>query len=146
MQKCIEKVLSRNDTGETGTNQAGLLIPKVQTVLSFFPLLERAAYNPRVVIDMVDDAGQEWTFNLIYYNNALCGGTRNEYRLTGMTAFMRMHSLREGDTLVFCREDERVVRVSYRRKNVLLLNPSTGRRILKLSGSWRMVEDAERED
>ena len=31
--KCISKVLSSNDTGETGSHQAGILIPKGGEIL-----------------------------------------------------------------------------------------------------------------
>ena len=38
----ISKVLSANDTGETGGHQAGILIPKSEIILSFFPKLSSA--------------------------------------------------------------------------------------------------------
>ena len=34
----ISKNLSANDTGETGGNRAGMLIPKTGEILTFFPL------------------------------------------------------------------------------------------------------------
>ena len=33
----IEKTLSKNDTGETGGHQAGILVPKEPDILGFFP-------------------------------------------------------------------------------------------------------------
>ena len=32
----VEKILSRNDTGETGGHQAGIHVPKKKEILSFF--------------------------------------------------------------------------------------------------------------
>ncbi len=83
----IVKVLSANDTGETGGHQAGILVPKDPALLSFFPKLDPTLYNPRVHLRFLDDAGTFWEFAFIYYNNALFDGTRNEYRLTRMTKY-----------------------------------------------------------
>jgi len=41
----IKKVLSANDSGETGGHQAGILIPKNQDILSFFPVLGNSEKN-----------------------------------------------------------------------------------------------------
>ena len=135
----IEKVLSPNDTGETSTHQAGWLVPKDRQMLSFFPRLDPAVYNPRCVIDTLDEAGEEWTFNFIYYNNRLFGGTRNEYRLTGVTAFVRRHRLRSGDTVIFAKNESRQLSLQFRRKESPLVVHPDGRRILRLSGNWVVV-------
>jgi hypothetical protein len=95
----IEKILSANDTGETGGHQAGICVPKAENILSFFPPLNPELKNPRQVLDIKDDAGTFWSFNFIYYNNRFFGGTRNEYRLTGMTAFFREFNLKDGDKI-----------------------------------------------
>ena len=71
----ISKVLSANDTGETGGHQAGILIPKSEIILSFFPKLSSAKKNPRVSIKFYDNYDKEWQFNFIYYNNKFFGGT-----------------------------------------------------------------------
>ena len=84
----IEKMLSRNDTGETGGHQAGILIPKKPEILSFFPSLNSEEKNPRLLITFHDHMGEQWSFYFIYYNNKFFGGTRNEYRLTGMTKYL----------------------------------------------------------
>ena len=89
IEQTISKVLSANDTGETGGHQAGLLIPKQERILSFFPSLDASTLNPRAHLQFEDDVGALWEFAFIYYNNGLFGGTRNEYRLTRMTRFMR---------------------------------------------------------
>ena len=90
----ITKELSRNDTGETGGHQAGMLIPRDPEILLFFPKLDPKEYNPRHRLVFRDPLGSKWTFSFIYYNNRFFGGTRNEYRLTCMTPFIRAHNLR----------------------------------------------------
>lgn len=87
--KSISKILSLNDTGETGGHQAGILIPKGGDILQFFPELDADEKNPRISLYFIDEANQRWKFNFIYYNNKFFGGTRNEYRLTGMTEYIR---------------------------------------------------------
>ncbi|HWA09478.1 MAG TPA: ATP-binding protein [Chthoniobacteraceae bacterium] len=94
----FRKVLSLNDTGETGAHVAGLLVPK--TDLSFFPALDLAEKNPRAEVVATDPDGRTWSLNFIYYNNEFFGGTRNEYRLTGLTAFFSANDLHAGDAVV----------------------------------------------
>ena len=130
----IEKILSANDTGETGGHQAGILVPKKDpSILSFFPSLDAAIKNPRIVLDVLDDTGREWTFNFIYYNNRFFGGTRNEYRLTGMTAFFREFNLKAGDTLVLKRVSPRILKASFRRAD-------RKGKVIKLSGAWKVID------
>lgn len=129
----IEKVLSANDTGETGGHQAGILVPKEPRILGFFPRLAASTKNPRTVLDLCDDTGREWTFHFIYYNNRFFGGTRNEYRLTGMTAFFREFNLKAGDVVILRQVTPRHLSVSYRRAK-------RGSKILKLSGTWKVID------
>jgi signal peptidase I len=136
MSNAVEKELSGNDTGETGGHQAGMLIPKGGDILAFFPSLDASIKNPRAIIDLVDETGREWSFNFIYYNNRLFGGTRNEYRLTGMTEFIRAFNLKTGDTILLEKVSDRFSRIRYRRKNHL----SEGG-VLKLGlAGWRVVD------
>ena len=100
----IRKILSPNDTGETGGNQAGILIPKKQRILSFFPALRTSERNPRAHIVFKDHAGQQWEFAFIYYNNRRFGGTRDEYRLTRMTEYIRRWKLSTGDEIILDRD------------------------------------------
>src|SRR5688572_5591676 len=115
--QAIEKTLSANDTGETGGHQAGILVPKSTGVLPFCPTLTASLKNPRAIVDVVDDVGREWTFSFIYYNNLFFGGTRNEYRLTGMTAFFREFNLKAGDKVILKRESPAIVRITFERAN-----------------------------
>lgn len=102
--KILTKQLSANDIGMTGSHQAGILIPKIGGYLSFFPRLDSSVRNPSEIIEFVDDCGKSWSFRFIYYNNRKFGGTRSEYRLTRMTAFMRSHGVSVGDGLVLGRD------------------------------------------
>jgi len=131
----ITKLLSENDTGETGGHQAGVLVPREDDILSFFPRLDRKEYNPRHKLWFTDPHGKKWEFSFIYYNNKFFGGTRNEYRLTCMTPFMRAHNLKAGDTLIFTRDDQNRFHLSYRRQN----EPGNDG-VLRIGIHWRVVK------
>lgn len=132
----IEKMLSRNDTGETGGHQAGILIPKKPEILSFFPRLNNEEKNPRFLITFHDHMGEQWSFSFIYYNNKFFGGTRNEYRLTGMTKYMNAYNLKSGDTLTLSRDVNGFYSVKFKKDGV----KKTGSGPLKLSNSWEVVK------
>lgn len=145
--KAITKVLSLNDSGETGGHQAGILIPKAGDVLRFFPDLEEGEKNPRVALYFMDDTGKEWKFNFIHYNNKFFDkkGTRNEYRLTGMTAFFRENSLKAGDiiTLIHEKDDNYIIR--YKRSRTLNMKivsaeDGTEKKRLILGSNWKVIE------
>jgi hypothetical protein len=136
MSDRIAKVLSANDTGETGGHQAGILVPRDQKLLSFFPKLDATEYNPRCHLMFLDDSGTFWEFAFIYYNNKQFGGTRNEYRLTRMTRYIRQAGLAVGDEIILSREAGRY-RVSHRRKNQV---ERTAGGVLKLGNGWRVVQ------
>lgn len=133
-ERQISKVLSANDIGTTGGHQAGILVPKNPALLSFFPNLDANRYNPRAHLRFIDDAGMFWEFAYIYYNNALFGGTRNDFRLTRMTKFIRQAGLAEGDELILSRHGERY-RVSYLRRQQIEI--ASG--VLQLGTGWRVV-------
>ena len=132
----IEKILSRNDTGETGGHQAGILIPKKQEILSFFPALNSSEKNPRFMITFYDHLGEQWSFSFIYYNNRFFGGTRNEYRLTGMTRYTNAYNLKSGDTLTLSRDRDGFYSVKYKKHGVQKKSDGP----LKLSNSWKVVK------
>lgn len=133
----IAKTLSANDTGETGGHQAGILVPREPEILSFFPPLGTEEKNPRVHLIFRDPAGEAWEFAFIYYNNSFFGGTRNEYRLTRMTKFMRAHNLREGDELILRRADDGTRHVEYRRQRQSNIVSEPG--VLRLGSSWKVI-------
>ncbi|AIQ38568.1 hypothetical protein R50345_30520 [Paenibacillus sp. FSL R5-0345] len=133
----ISKVLSPNDTGETGGHQAGMLIPKVDGVLSFFPTLGSATKNPRYRLNFLDDIGQVWKFNFIYYNNRFFGGTRNEYRLTGMTSFIKQNNLKAGDSIILKgNTEEDQLEIHYERYNNI---DEAEDDIIHLGSSWKVI-------
>lgn len=134
MERRIAKVLSANDTGETGGHQAGILVPKDPHILSFFPPLDQKQYNPRVHLHFLDDVGTFWDLAFIYYNNALFDGTRNEYRLTRMTKYIRLAGLIAGDELILTRNEDRYF-VSHRRDR----KSDNSGGVLKLGTGWRVI-------
>lgn len=102
--KSFAKVLSANDIGATGGHQAGILVPKGDpALLAFFPPMDASLQNPDAWVEVVDGTGRLWKLRYIYYNNRLHAaiGTRNEYRLTHLTRYLREAGARVGDALVF---------------------------------------------
>ncbi len=145
----VAKRLSANDLGETGSNQAGILVPKERNVLAFFPSLDPSVKNPRMVLTVRElPVGSQWTFNYIYYNTKLLGiGTRNEFRLTGMTAFLRSLNARVGDELRFSLDANlsytvRLVRAaqSTNSGNFDLPSDAASDEVLTLSAGWRVIK------
>ncbi|KAA8753961.1 EcoRII N-terminal effector-binding domain-containing protein [Paenibacillus sp. UASWS1643] len=134
--QAISKILSANDTGETRAHQAGILVPKNDKILSFFPNLGKEVKNPRTVLIFEDIAGEQWKFNFIYYNGKFFGGTRNEYRLTGMTAFIKRNNLRTGDKITFHRLSDDKLLVKHQRMSETTKDNSS---ILKLGNNWKVV-------
>ncbi|WP_318556762.1 EcoRII N-terminal effector-binding domain-containing protein [Geobacter anodireducens] len=133
----VSKVLSANDIGDTGGHQAGILVPKDERILSFFPSLSPREKNPRVSLVFFEDDGiTRWTFNFIYYNNRFFGGTRNEYRLTCMTKYLRGRNAHVGDVLLMSRDPEGRLSVEIKRNNIPALTEDD---VLVLSGGWKVI-------
>lgn len=137
--KCVEKTLSRNDTGETGSHQAGLLVPKAIASSGFFPGLDPTAENPRASVPCVDENCNRWVFEFIYYNNIFRGGTRDEYRLTCMTPFLRAAGVKAGDVLVFASHHDGGYQVSTRKSRMVVREPAESPGILTLRGGWKVI-------
>jgi hypothetical protein len=98
------KRLSDNDVGVTNSHQAGFLIPKLFVREGLFEALTNEELNPRVRLkfrDLTD--GMDIYLSYIYYNNKFFGGTRHEYRLTGLTRWIKNHGLKSGDTIQISR-------------------------------------------
>jgi hypothetical protein len=136
MTDLIRKVLSGNDVGTTGGHQAGILVPKDPRILDFFPVLDVSEKNPRCILTFVDDSGQRWKFSFIYYNNRFFGGTRNEFRLTGMTRWLRQTDVCEGDEVEFRREGLDAYSISYRRATYRLERREN---VLQLGSGWKII-------
>lgn len=135
----IRKKLSPNDLGETGSHMAGILIPKEQQVLDFFPSLDKSVKNPRAELVMHErDATTRWVFNFIYYNNRFFGGTRNEYRLTCMTQYLRASNAKVSDEVLFSLNDDNSYELAIvRAKDLSTVARDDG--VLVLSGGWKIV-------
>jgi signal transduction histidine kinase len=113
----FSKVLSLNDTGETGAHMGGILIPKSE--LAVFPTLDPHIKNPRATLEMKDRDGRRWELSFIYYNNARFDGTRDEYRLTGLTEFIKANGLAAGDTVTVTRNGENIYFLDFQKANPL---------------------------
>jgi hypothetical protein len=145
----IAKRLSANDVGVTGGHQAGILVPKERSVLDFFPSLDSTVKNPRMVLIVRElPVGSQWRFTYIYYNTKPLGiGTRNEFRLTGMTGFLRSLNAKVGDELRFSRDEDlsytvRLVRTgqSTNSGDDYLPSDCSSDEGLTLSAGWRIIK------
>ena len=134
----IEKTLSRNDTGETGSHQAGIAIPRITEILSFFPDLDKKIKNDNIQMNFKDSSGKTWEFKFIYYNNKFHddGGTRNEYRLTRTTGFIKNYALKEGDIITLSKYKNDQYSIGFTENKS---SPGTLEDILILGNSWRTV-------
>jgi hypothetical protein len=131
--KKIAKILSANDTGESGAHQAGMLIPKNPEILGFFPRLDKDTKNPRRSLTFLDKDGYQWEFSFIYYNNKFYGGTRNEFRLTGMTRFLKENNLKQGDEVILSIDTNGQKGITYKRQH-----ENKGPVVLK--GTWKVIK------
>jgi hypothetical protein len=131
----ISKILSPNDAGETTTHQAGILIPKDTLLLSFFPVLDVKIYNPRVALLFYDAEHLKWRLNFIYYNNAAFGKTRDEYRLTGLTRYIRTNNIRSGDTIILGCAETGEYTINHERRQSL----RGAEMPIVLSNNWKVV-------
>lgn len=142
--KTISKELSKNDTGETGAHQAGMLIPHGGDVLAFFPRLNVDQKNPRTEMCFSDSTGKLWKFNFIYYNNKFFGGTRNEFRLTGMTYYFKSNNLKSGDIIALSHEDIESDTITFQRHAELRMRESVDekymlRNRIVLGTNWKVI-------
>lgn len=136
--KRITKTLSANDTGETGGHQAGILIPKQQRILSFFPELDGSVKNPRISLYFFEEDGvTKWPFEFIYYNGKFFDGTRNEFRLTWMTQYLRAKNAKSGDRIEMLLDDDGRRHIHLKRLHEVA---EDGDGVLKLRGGWKVID------
>lgn len=135
--KRILKTLSANDTGETGAHQAGILIPKPPEILSFFPTLDTSEKNPRISLFFFEEDGvTKWPFEFIYYNGKFFGGTRNEFRLTWMTQYLRAKNAKVGDKIEMLLDEDGRRHIYLKRKDDVDVEEDG---VLKLRGGWKII-------
>jgi len=131
----ISKVLSNNDAGKSGSHQAGILIPRQKDILAFFPELDSGQKNPFRMLVFIDEKGLRWEFKFIYYNNRFFDGTRNEFRLTRMTGYIREKNLKSGDEIVLAKDEQRKYHISYQiEKHAINDTPGT----IILGSGWKI--------
>ncbi len=110
MNESFAKTLTKNDTGETGSHQGGILIPKEnKELLKFFPKLDAELFNPDEWIQCIDSNGETWKMRYVHYNGKTFEpkrSTRNEYRITYMTKFFKQWSAKSDDSVVFTSTDK----------------------------------------
>lgn len=109
MSKSYEKILTKNDTAETGGHQAGITVPKKDSeLLRFFPSLDLNEFNPDAYIECIDPDGERWQMRYVFYNGKTFTpprSTRNEYRITYMTRFFSKWRAKSGDSVIFTSTD-----------------------------------------
>lgn len=106
--KTYRKILSANDAGETKSHQAGMLIPKADHEFrAFLGELNPKIKNPRKTICCLNEHGEKIELHFIYYNNKLHdeNGTRNEFRLTCLTGYLRQSGAKSGDELELSKDE-----------------------------------------
>lgn len=103
----FEKTLTANDSGQSQSHQAGIHVPKGQRdLIAFLPPLDAGTLNPSVWLTAIDKDGVTWRLRYIHYNNRLhsLGGTRDEFRITHLTAYFRAAGAVQGDRMVIAGE------------------------------------------
>ncbi len=145
------KVLSANDVGATGAHMAGIAIPKGNHgLINFLPELDSSIKNPSVRIEADTDSGEVITLRYVYYNNKIHdpAGTRDEYRITHLTGFLRLANASEGDTFEISRPSPTGrYRIRVIPKTGAVENPpekkspdaDNGPVRIRLSSAWRQV-------
>ncbi len=130
--KTISKTLSANDLGLTGGHQSGILVPKkLLDEVSFFPALSSREKNPRVKLTFqLRNSDEFLLLNFIYYNSKFFGGTRNEYRLTGLGPYLRRIGASLGDSIKMSESHGKL----YIEHEVLKTSAEPKR--LSLTGEW----------
>jgi hypothetical protein len=104
MIKSVQKTLSDNDVGATNSHQAGFLIPKEFVRDGLFEELSSETLNPRLRLKLIDVSDSSEIYcSYIFYNNRNFEGTRLEYRLTGLTRWIKNRGLRAGDVIQITR-------------------------------------------
>ena len=131
----VQKTLSPNDMGDTGSHQAGIHVPKL--LVSFFPRLDESELNPRSAVRLISEQGVPGTCAYIHYNNKVVSdGTRDEYRITRIRSFLTECGARSGDTIEFNKTCEGQYLV---KKVVSDTRQLLDAVVVDLAGGWKTV-------
>ena len=139
-KETFAKILSNNDLGNTGSHQAGMLIPKRNTeLIAFLPHLDPSVKNPDTWLNCIDQFGNSWKFRYIFYNNKLHdpNGTRNEYRITHMTKFFKQSGAVEGEEIFLSKDEMNVYSIYINQSDTQPKRDKNSNKI-KLKG-WRKI-------
>ncbi len=94
-----------------------MLIPKGDREFRIFlGELDGSIKNPRKTITCIEENGYALELQYIHYNNKFhdVTGTRNEFRLTCLTAYLRRSGARAGDEIEIAKEEQgQVYRISF---------------------------------
>jgi hypothetical protein len=138
MKNKYRKQLTPNDIGKTGSHQAGIAIPKNQKdLLRFFPALDLRQFNPDVWLECIDEHGDTWRVRYIYYNGKTFTpnrSTRDEYRITHLSEYLKKSCARVGDYLQFTSTERRH---TYKIE-LIRANSQVPKGVIALKG-WSMV-------
>lgn len=143
--KTFIKTLSANDVGTTGGHMGGILVPKGDgELLAFLPRLDPSVLNPSAWIVCQAPDGSMLRLRFVYYNNRMhaANGTRNEYRITYLTKFLRDANAKEGDAFKIARDagaENYRISVIARETVVGVEEAEDGPVRIKLSSGWRRV-------
>lgn len=139
-EQLFEKTLTANDTGRSRSHQAGIHVPKTQRdLIAFLPPLDAETLNPSVWLTARDEDGTTWRLRYIHYNNRLHSpkGTRNEFRITHLTAYFRAAGAGPGDRMMISGEPgSGQIRISVVAENMAAGGPKA--RTVRLRG-WRRL-------
>lgn len=96
----VSKVLTWNDCGQGRSHQAGVHLPK-DLGRSLFGKVGESQKNPKITLSLAPfGAGANMSAVVTYYNSRKFGGTRDEFRITRISQFIRESRLRPGDSLI----------------------------------------------
>ena len=91
-------------TVDIGLKTEGRIPVKEFVKNGLFEELSDEILNPRLRLKLVDlNDGSHLYCSYIYYNNRNFGGTRLEYRLTGLTRWIKNYGLHSGDVIQISR-------------------------------------------
>lgn len=133
----IQKILSRNDVGLTGSHQSGIVLPKKIANSGYFPTLG-AIKNPFEILEFTDlDRGLRLRLRFVHYNSKHYGGRKDEFQLTGLTGYFRLVGAQpEGVLKLKIVAGSRVI--SYEMSEVTS-NFDSDAEFLKLSDEWKII-------